>query len=154
MTFGSAVTADDVPAYLASVRGGRPVPDEVIAEFRRRYERIGRSPLIDITLAQAAALQAELDRRWGVGSHLVAVGMQHSAPRIGAAVSNRSSFNAWIFDIHQVFHEQQESQLRTRTAKVPYPIPEVVGIIWDGRSARSQLALRPSQMIPTTSGIG
>ena len=61
-TFGSAVTSDDVPAYLASVRGGREVPADLIDEFRRRYDRIGRSPLIDITLAQCAALQALLDR--------------------------------------------------------------------------------------------
>jgi len=88
MTFGSAVTADDVPAYLTSVRGGRPVPADVIAEFRRRYERIGRSPLIDITFEQADALQAELNRRWGAGSHLVGVGMQHSAPSIGEAVDD------------------------------------------------------------------
>ena len=48
MTFGSAVTADDVAEYLASVRGGRAVPDDVVAEFQRRYRVIGRSPLIDI----------------------------------------------------------------------------------------------------------
>ena len=60
-TFGSAVTAEDVPAYLASVRGGREVPEDLIEEFRRRYDLIGRSPLIDITQAQCAALQSLLD---------------------------------------------------------------------------------------------
>ena len=60
-TFGSAVTADDVPAYLASVRGGREVPADLIDEFRRRYDLIGRSPLIDITRAQVVELQASLD---------------------------------------------------------------------------------------------
>ena len=60
-TFGSAVTAADVPAYLASVRGGREVPEDLIAEFRRRYDLIGRSPLIDITQAQGTALQSLLD---------------------------------------------------------------------------------------------
>jgi protoporphyrin/coproporphyrin ferrochelatase len=84
LTFGSAVTADDVPAYLASVRGGRPVPAEVIEEFSNRYRRIGRSPLIDITRAQAAALQERLDA--GGAQCIVEVGMLHSEPRIAAAV--------------------------------------------------------------------
>lgn len=88
MTFGSAITADDVPAYLASVRGGRDAPQNVVDEFRRRYERIGRSPLIDITLAQTAALQAELDRRHGEGAYAVAMGMQHLQPRISDAVDD------------------------------------------------------------------
>ncbi|MGH7750199.1 MAG: ferrochelatase, partial [Candidatus Dormibacteria bacterium] len=57
LTFGSAVTSADVPAYLSSVRGGRELPAVVVDEFRMRYDVIGRSPLIDITLAQASALQ-------------------------------------------------------------------------------------------------
>jgi ferrochelatase len=85
MTFGSAVTAEDVPAYLASVRAGRPIPQDLIAEFKRRYDRIGRSPLIDITMAQGEALQRELDRSHGDWSFRVTVGMQHSEPRIERA---------------------------------------------------------------------
>ena len=86
MTFGSAVTAEDVPEYLASVRGGRAVPDDVLAEFRRRYDAIGRSPLIDITQEQAGALQGHLDADCGAGRFLVRTGMLHSQPRIAAAV--------------------------------------------------------------------
>lgn len=86
LTFGSAITSDDVPEYLQSVRGGRPVSDDVVAEFRRRYDVIGRSPLIDITLQQAAALQALLDREEGPNAMRVAVGMLHSAPRVSEAV--------------------------------------------------------------------
>ncbi|HKR97973.1 MAG TPA: ferrochelatase [Candidatus Dormibacteraeota bacterium] len=94
MTFGSAVTADDVPAYLASVRGGTEAPADVVAEFRHRYQRIGRSPLIDITHAQADALQGELDRRHGAGSHRVAVGMQHLRPSISDAADQLVSAGA------------------------------------------------------------
>lgn len=86
LTFGSAVTSEDVPAYLRSVRGGRDVSEEVLAEFRRRYDVIGRSPLIDITLRQAAALQELLYREDGTGAMRVAVGMLHSAPRVSDAV--------------------------------------------------------------------
>jgi len=78
-TFGSAVTADDVPAYLSSVRGGRVVPPELIAEFRRRYDLIRRSPLIDITRDQARELQSLLDSESSDGS-MVVPGMLHSDP--------------------------------------------------------------------------
>jgi ferrochelatase len=85
-TFGSAVTSDDVPAYLASVRGGREVPADLIEEFRRRYDLIGRSPLIDITLAQCAALQTVLDSSGGGGDMRVVAGMLHSEPALSDAL--------------------------------------------------------------------
>ena len=85
-TFGSAVTSDDVPSYLASVRGGREVPADLIEEFRRRYDRIGRSPLIDITLAQCAALQTLLHRSSDGDQSRVVAGMLHSAPRLSDAL--------------------------------------------------------------------
>src|SRR6202035_4722809 len=56
MTYGSAATAEDVPAYLASVRG-RPAQLDLIQEFQRRYRLIGFSPLVRITQAQGQALQ-------------------------------------------------------------------------------------------------
>src|ERR1700730_18891130 len=68
LTFGSAVTADDVPQYLASVRAGRAVPDDVVSEFQRRYDIIGRSPLIDITREQARDLQQLMESEDGAGS--------------------------------------------------------------------------------------
>jgi protoporphyrin/coproporphyrin ferrochelatase len=60
MTYGAPRDDADLPAYLARVRGGRPPDDALVAEMRRRYARIGGSPLIRITEAQAAALEAEL----------------------------------------------------------------------------------------------
>ncbi len=84
-TFGSAVTADDVPAYLSSVRGGREVPADLIDEFKHRYDLIGRSPLIDITEAQCRELQTLLDAD-GEGDHVrVVAGMLHSAPSLTGA---------------------------------------------------------------------
>jgi ferrochelatase len=84
-TFGSAVTADDVPAYLSSVRGGREVPADLIDEFKHRYDLIGRSPLIDITEAQCSELQTLLDAG-GDGEHVrVVAGMLHSAPSLTGA---------------------------------------------------------------------
>lgn len=82
LTFGSAVTAADVPAYLRSVRGGREPSEELITEFKRRFDLIGRSPLIDITREQATALHDALAERDGPGSFQVLAGMLHSAPRV------------------------------------------------------------------------
>ena len=80
MAYGSPVTAEDVPAYLADIREGRPVSQEAIDELTERYRRIGgRSPLDEITEAQRAALEREL----GVP---VFVGMKHWRPRIAEAV--------------------------------------------------------------------
>lgn len=81
MSFGTAATLDDVPAYLASVRGGKAAPEDLIAEFKRRFARVGGSPLTRITTEQAAALESLLneDERDG---YRVRVGMQHAPPLI------------------------------------------------------------------------
>ena len=94
LTFGSAVTSADVPEYLRSVRGGREPSTEVVEEFRMRYDVIGRSPLIDITLAQAAALRELLDREHGAGTFVVRAGMQHSDPCIAVAVDELVALGA------------------------------------------------------------
>ncbi len=86
MTFGSAVTSADVPAYLSSVRGGREPSAELVIEFARRFDVIGRSPLLDITAAQAAALERLLNTRSGEHSFAVAAGMLHSEPRIAVSL--------------------------------------------------------------------
>ena len=62
MTYGSPATLDDIPVYLKHVYGGRDASPEVIAEFRRRYDLIGGSPLLKITREQAMALEEELNR--------------------------------------------------------------------------------------------
>jgi ferrochelatase len=87
-TFGSAVTSDDVAAYMSSVRGGREASPELIDEFRRRYDLIGRSPLIDITHEQTRALQAQLDNDMGAGEAMVAPGMLHSEPSLAGALES------------------------------------------------------------------
>jgi ferrochelatase len=80
MTYGAPHDDDDLPRYLAAVRGGRPAPEELVHEMRRRYARIGGSPLVRITRAQAAALEAAL----GDG-YACAAGMRFSDPAIADA---------------------------------------------------------------------
>ena len=81
MTYGSPSSLDDVGPYIDAIRGGRPGDPELVAEFRRRYEAIGGSPLIAITKAQAAALEARFD-----GGVLVRAAMRFSEPTIEAAI--------------------------------------------------------------------
>lgn len=85
MTYGSpAADLHDLPDYLAAVRGGRPAPDELVAEFRRRYELIGGSPLIRNTRDQAAAVEARL-REEGIDARAT-VGMRFSEPSVEAGL--------------------------------------------------------------------
>ena len=76
MAYGSPTELADIRPYLEDIRGGRQVSDEAVEELTERYRRIGgRSPLDDVTEAQRAALEEELDLP-------VYVGMKHWRPRI------------------------------------------------------------------------
>jgi ferrochelatase len=83
MAHGTPVSLDEMPEYLTLVRGGRPPSDELLHEMRANYGAIGgRSPLTDITNAQAAALRARL------GPEIpVAVGMRNWKPFIHDALA-------------------------------------------------------------------
>jgi ferrochelatase len=79
MAYGSPTSPEDIPAYFADIRGGRPVRPEAVAELVERYRRIGgSSPLNEITERQRAALEHELGAP-------VYVGMRHWTPRIAEA---------------------------------------------------------------------
>jgi ferrochelatase len=82
MTYGSPTDLDDVPRYLAAVRGGRAAPAELVDEFVRRYRVIGGSPLVAITRGQAAALEAHLGP-----SVAVRAAMRFSPPTIAEALA-------------------------------------------------------------------
>ncbi len=77
MTYGSPSSLDDVPRYMTAVRGGREPEPELVVEFRRRYQVIGGSPLIERTRAQAEALETRL-----AGRALVRAAMRFSEPTI------------------------------------------------------------------------
>jgi protoporphyrin/coproporphyrin ferrochelatase len=108
LTYGSpADDLHDLPAYLAAVRGGRPAPDELVMEFRRRYEVIGGSPLIRITGDQARAVEAHL-RAEGVDSHAT-VGMRFSEPSIEAGL--RQLVDAGCDRVTAIVMSPQHSEL-------------------------------------------
>jgi ferrochelatase len=41
MAYGSPERIEDIPAYYAYIRGGRPVRPELLAELTERYRRLG-----------------------------------------------------------------------------------------------------------------
>src|SRR5207237_8485085 len=90
MAHGTPSTLDEMPEYLRLVRGGRPPSDELVHEMRENYAAIGgRSPLTDITEAQAMALRTRL------GSQIpVAVGMRNWKPFIKSALAELSAAGA------------------------------------------------------------
>jgi len=61
LAHGSPECAGDVPEFMRYVTGGRALPAEVVDEVMHRYALIGKSPLTEMTLRQAAALQQALD---------------------------------------------------------------------------------------------
>jgi ferrochelatase len=60
LAHGSPDSPEQVPEFMKSITGGRPVPDAVIEEVRHRYALIGRSPLTELTKKQVEALQRTL----------------------------------------------------------------------------------------------
>jgi ferrochelatase len=86
MAHGTPGSLDEMPEYLRLVRG-RPASPELIEEMRHNYAAIGgRSPLTEITMAQADGLRARLG-----GGVPVAVGMRNWRPFIAEATAELAS---------------------------------------------------------------
>ena len=79
LAHGSPDSPADIPEFMQHITGGRPVPDSVVQEITHRYSAIGKSPLTEITMQQAEALQMKL----GIP---VLVGMRNWKPFIGEGV--------------------------------------------------------------------
>jgi ferrochelatase len=95
MAYGGPDSLDDVEPFLLDVRGGRPTPPELVEEIRARYAALGgRSPLLEISRAQAAGLERRLnhetphDSESDPGARFrTFVGMRHWAPYIHDTVT-------------------------------------------------------------------
>jgi ferrochelatase len=84
MAYGSPERIDDVPAYYADIRGGRPISPEILENLVARYRRLGiedSNPLNAITERTRAALETELGMP-------VFTGMKHWQPRIAEAADH------------------------------------------------------------------
>jgi ferrochelatase len=84
LAHGSPESPADIPEFMQHITGGRPMPEAVIKEITHRYSLIGKSPLTEISMRQAEALQAKI----GIP---VYVGMRNWKPFIGDAVQQIAS---------------------------------------------------------------
>ncbi|HVC91397.1 MAG TPA: ferrochelatase [Acidobacteriaceae bacterium] len=79
LAHGTPETVEEVPEYLKNVVSGRPMPAHVVEEIQSRYAQIGKSPLTEWTLKQAASLQKKIGLP-------VYVGMRNWKPYIADTV--------------------------------------------------------------------
>lgn len=96
MAYGGPDSLADIEAYLLDIRGGRPTSPELLAEITARYAQIGgRSPLLQITCAQAGALERELNALApsanGAPGYKVYVGMRHWKPYIRESLAQMAT---------------------------------------------------------------
>jgi len=84
MAYGSPERVEDVPAYYADIRGGRPISPARLEDLVARYRALGiedANPLNAITEATRAALEEDIGLP-------VFTGMKHWQPRIADAVES------------------------------------------------------------------
>ena len=85
MAYGTPNSMDEIEPYLADIRRGRKPTSEGVEELKARYLKIGgRSPLLEITKAQASALENRLTTE-GIKTR-VYIGMKHWHPYIREVV--------------------------------------------------------------------
>jgi protoporphyrin/coproporphyrin ferrochelatase len=88
MAYGTASGPEDVERYYTDIRGGRAPDPKHLEVLKARYAAIGnRFPLLDITRAQAAGLERELNSGGGDSRFRVYLGMKHSSPFIAEGIA-------------------------------------------------------------------
>ena len=87
MAYGTPTRENDVEPYLSDIMRGRKPSTLQIEDLKRRYRAIGgKSPLLEITAAQASKLESLLKSKgYDVSVH---VGMKHWHPYITETVHN------------------------------------------------------------------
>lgn len=94
MAYGTPEGPEQIEAYYTHIRHGHPPSAGQLAELEGRYRAIGgRSPLTEITRAQAAALRTELIAA-GQADVVVELGFKHAAPFIEEGVAKLLSAGA------------------------------------------------------------
>jgi ferrochelatase len=82
MAFGGVESLEQVEPFLRNILKGRPPSQKMVEEVKERYRLIGgKSPLREITLCQARALQESLGKRTK-GTYPVYTGMRYWHPYI------------------------------------------------------------------------
>jgi ferrochelatase len=92
MAYGSPERLEDVPAYYADIRGGRPIAPEHLEDLVSRYRALGveqHNPLNALTEKTRAALERELGLP-------VFTGMKHWTPHIADAAERAVASGAGV----------------------------------------------------------
>lgn len=85
MAHGAPESLDDVAPYLQHIMKGRPPSQDILDQVIERYRLVGgKSPLLEITVQQAATLEVHLNQ--AEGRFKVYVGMRHWHPFIHETV--------------------------------------------------------------------
>ncbi len=83
MAYGGPASLDELPGYLADIRSGRPTTQTVLTEMTNNYRLIGgKSPLLEISGQQGAALEKRLNGEATRPKYKVYLGMRHWSPWI------------------------------------------------------------------------
>ncbi len=85
MAYGTPSSMEEIEPYLTDIKRGHKPALDAVEDLKSRYRRIGgRSPLLDITRAQASALKQKLDSK--DLETQVYIGMKHWHPYIREVV--------------------------------------------------------------------
>jgi protoporphyrin/coproporphyrin ferrochelatase len=88
MAYGTPYKETDIERYYTHIRRGRRPSDEALEDLKRRYKAIGgSSPLAEITLAQAKALEEHLNATQDQYEFKMYLGLKHIEPFIEDAVN-------------------------------------------------------------------
>jgi ferrochelatase len=119
---GTVASTDDLPAFLAEIRRGKPPPDGLVEELRRRYEAIGGSPLLALTSAQAAALADELALPVFVAMRLWEPRVEHVVAPLGAEVDRLCVLPLAPFSAHVYNAAARTAFERVAASSPPTPV--------------------------------
>jgi protoporphyrin/coproporphyrin ferrochelatase len=86
MAYGTPNTPEEIEPYYTDIRGGRAPTPALLAQLQERYRAVGgRTPLLEISQAQARRLEQRLNAE-EPGCFKVYLGMKHWHPYIEAAL--------------------------------------------------------------------
>jgi len=131
LAHGTPDLISEIPAYLANVTSGRPLPPAVVQEIEHRYSLIGHSPLTEITMQQAAHVSEELGLPTYVGmrnwkpyirdtvAQMAADGITHALAICLAPHNSRTSVGLYRRAV------TGETGVRDRSGEAAYPSSEI-----------------------------
>lgn len=119
---GTVASTDDLPAFLAEIRRGRPAPEGLVEELRHRYDEIGGSPLLELTDAQAAALSRELGLPVFVAMRLWEPRVEHVVEKLGAEYARLCVLPLAPFSAHVYNAAARAAFERIRSQSPPIPV--------------------------------